>query len=70
VTWHVVRLRADGEGACGGKIRGCDSPGSTLCPFLLAVLLVVVVSAVVGAGFVVVGLKSVVSGRIPLAWLV
>ena len=50
-------------GGWWGADPGCDSPGSTLFPLLLAVLLAV-------ARSVVVVIKPIIHSQISLAWLV
>ena len=51
-------------GGWWGADLGCDSPGGTLFPLLLAVLLAVARSVII------VVIKPVVCGQISLAWLV
>ena len=65
-----VARRGAVNGRSGGRWGadpGCDSPGGTLFPLLLAVLLAVLL--VVAESVVVVVVESVVCGRISLAWL-
>ena len=52
-----------GLGGWWGADPGCDSPGGTLFPLLLTVLLAVAGSVVV------VVVEPIVRGRISLAWL-
>ena len=66
VMWHVVGCKWMMRGWWGGKL-GCYSPGGTLFPLLLTVLLAV--QLVVAQSIVVVVVESIICGWNALAWL-